>query len=93
MPASDFLESAASGSAALLPRFLVKQLKPSNKLCLYRYKGMAGLPKYFQGTLLGVTGAGGRLALHSQVCRYRSSRMPDSTGWHVQTEEWAVTIS
>lgn len=27
MPASDFLESAASGFAAPLPRFLVKQLK------------------------------------------------------------------
>lgn len=50
-PASDFLESAASGLAALLPRFLVRQLKSSNKLCLYRYRGMAGLPKHFQGAL------------------------------------------
>lgn len=49
MPASDFLESAASGFAALLPRFLVKQLKSSNKLWLDRYKQTAGLPKYFQG--------------------------------------------
>lgn len=32
VPAPDFLESTASDFAALLPRFLVKQLKSSNKL-------------------------------------------------------------
>lgn len=51
VPASDFLESTASAFAARLPRFLVKQLKSSNKLWLRRYKGMIGLPKYFQGTV------------------------------------------
>lgn len=50
-PASDLLEWAASALAALLPRFPVKQLKSSDELWPYRYKGMAGLPRHFQGAL------------------------------------------
>lgn len=78
MPASDFLESAASGFAALLPRFLVKQLKSSKKQWLYRYKRMAGLPKYFQVLCHWVRCERARRVIipsHTGVWRYRSSWM------------------
>lgn len=72
--ASDFLESAASGFAALLPRFLVKQLMSSKKLWLHRYKGMADLPKYFQVLCLWMRHERARRVIipsHTGVWRYR----------------------
>lgn len=72
VPACDFRESAASGFAALLPRFLGKQLKSSKTLWVYRYKGktMATLTKPFQDTVsLSVMWEGRRviIPLHISV--------------------------